>query len=189
MGDGLACDVSKRAGLVLTTPRPVRGEEAAFSMCKYLKGKKGVTLVELVTVMAILSVLAAVAMPMLRVSVRRGKEMELRRDLRAMRDALDSYKRLSDEGKIAREAGSAGYPNTLEELAKEVELKDTTPLPPNQLPLPKKMRFLRRVPIDPMTGKAEWGIDYYWEMEEKEVFDIHSLSDGVALDGTKYKDW
>jgi general secretion pathway protein G len=126
----------------------------------FLKNRKGVTLTELVVVMAVLSVLASVAMPVARYTVKRTKEAELRRALREMRDAIDYYKKLSDEGRIKNEAGSTGYPKTLEKLVEGETLQNPAVIQPGQTQLPaqKKYRFLRKIPVDPMTGKAEWGM-------------------------------
>jgi general secretion pathway protein G len=180
--------------------------------------KRGITLIELVVVMAVLSVLAAVAMPTLKVSVKRGKEMELRRDLRTMRDAMDLYKSYVDAGRITKDTDS-GYPKTLDVLVEGVDVKPAAPgqngnqppPPPSDTDWSKtktigdtstkpgggtgKMRFLRKVPVDPMTGKDEWGMrsnsdepdSQMWGMQD--VFDVYSQSEGVALDGTNYKDW
>jgi len=185
-----------------------------------LHDKRGITLIELVVVMAVLSVLAAVAMPTLKVSVKRGKEVELRRDLRTMRDAVDMYKKYVDAGRITKETDS-GYPKTLDVLVDGVEVKPAAAVQPGAQPAPAtpppsnggwddkmigegtspgsggvtKMRFLRKVPVDPMTGKNEWGMrsnqdepdSEIWGSED--VFDVYSQSDGIALDGSKYKDW
>jgi len=159
------------------------------------RDKRGVTLVELVAVMAIISILAAVAMPMLKVSVRRAKEMELKRDLRTIRDGIDAYKRLTDEARIAREAASTGYPKTLDKLTEVITITNTTPIPGQNVSLPSKIRLLRKIPVDPMTGDAEWGMRSNEDDPDstawggQDVFDVYSKSDGTALDGTKYKDW
>lgn len=166
-------------------------------MVKYLHDNRGMTLVELVVVMVVLSILASVVTPMVRVSVRREKEIELRRDLRMMRDAIDAYKKLSDNGQIAREAGGTGYPKTLEALTQGVQLSTTVVQTggQNQAQGPQKIRLLRKIPVDPITGKTEWGMRSNEDDPEssswggQDVFDVYSKSDGTALDGTKYKDW
>lgn len=159
--------------------------------------RRGVTLVELVVVVAVLSVLASVAMPVYRASIRRTKEAALRRDLREMRDAIDHYKQLYDDKMIAQEAGGSGYPKTLDVLVAGVQ----TTTPPAITPgtpvskLPAKIRFLRKVPVDPITGKDEWGMRSNADDPDsstwggQDVFDVYSKSDGTAMDGTKYKDW
>jgi general secretion pathway protein G len=160
--------------------------------------RRGMTLVELVVVVAVLSVLASVAMPVYRASLRRTKEAALRRDLREMRDAIDYYKKLSDEGMISKDAGSSGYPKTLDVLVAGVQITNppvVTPGTPSAQKLPAKMRFLRKVPVDPMTGKDDWGKRSNEDEPDssswggQDVFDVYSQSDGIAMDGTKYKDW
>ena len=163
----------------------------------FLKNNKGVTLTELVVVMVVLSVLASVAMPVARYSIKRTKEAELRQDLREMRDAIDYYKKLSDQGMIQKEAGGTGYPKTLDVLVQGVTLQNPPIVIPGmpQLPAQKKYRFLRKIPVDPMTGKAEWGMRSNEDEPDstvwggQDVFDVYSLSEGTALDGTKYSDW
>ncbi len=136
-------------------------------------------------VTAIVAILAAVALPTARFTMKRERESELRLDLRLMRGAIDDYKHLSDQGMIQVELGTEGYPKTLDDLVQGVSVVGQV----------TKQRFLRRVPIDPMTGKAEWGLrSYQDEMDAtswggQNVYDVYSLSKGVALDGTKYKDW
>jgi general secretion pathway protein G len=161
---------------------------------------RGVTLVELLSVMVVISILAAVAMPMYKVSVKRAKEYELKRDLRQMRDAIDEYKRWVDNGWINKVTDS-GYPPTLDVLVEGVSISNravgagqTLWNPPGQLP--PKMKFLRKIPVDPMTGKAEWGQKGNEDAatgamisSNKDVFDVYSKSDGEALDGTYYRDW
>jgi general secretion pathway protein G len=146
---------------------------------------RGFTVAELVMVTAIVAILAAVALPTARFTMQRERESELRLDLRLMRNAIDDYKHLSDQGMIQVEIGTEGYPKELEDLVKGVSIV-------GQL---TKKKFLRRIPVDPFTGKAEWGLrSYQDEMGAtswggQNVYDVYSLSKGVALDGTKYKDW
>jgi len=169
-----------------------------------LKNNKGITLTELVVVMAVMSILAAVVMPTARMTVKRAKEMDLRHDLRMLRDAIDGYKKLVDDGRIRKEAGSLGYPKTLEDLTKPVELVNNgapvaqtgaTGTTTAQQQLPPKVRFLRKIPVDPMTGSNEWGMRSNADEPDSEiwggqdVFDVFSKSEATALDGTKYKDW
>ncbi|MBI5190396.1 MAG: type II secretion system protein [Nitrospirae bacterium] len=164
-------------------------------MLRWLHSKKGMTFVELVVVMAVMSILASVAMPMLRVSVKRAKEMELKRSLREMRDAVDRYKKLYEENRITREAGGSGYPKTLDVLVEGVEITNTAAAKPGEVQLPTRVRLLRKIPVDPMTGSAEWGLRSNEDDPEsriwggQDVFDVYSLDDGTALDGTKYSDW
>ncbi len=146
---------------------------------------RGFTVAELVMVTALIAILAAVALPTARFTAKRERESELRLDLRLMRNAIDDYKHLSDRGMIQVELGTEGYPKTLDDLVKGVSIVGQI----------TKKKFLRRIPIDPMTGKPEWGMrSYQDEMDAsswggQNVFDVYSLSKAEALDGTKYKDW
>ena len=136
-------------------------------------------------VVAMISVLAAVALPTARFTMRREREAELRLALRQMRTAIDEHKRLSDQGMIQVELGTEGYPAELEVLVEGVTIVGQT----------TKRRFLRRIPVDPMTGKSEWGMRSYqddtdsWSWGGENVYDVYSLSEATALDGSKYKDW
>ena len=136
-------------------------------------------------VCALMAILAGVAMPTARFMVKREREAELRLDLREMRDAIDEYKRMADQGMIQVELDTEGYPKTLEELVTGVKIVGQK--------TPRK--FLRKVPMDPMTGKAEWGLRSYQDDPDsttwggQNVYDVYSLSEATALDGTKYKDW
>ncbi len=147
---------------------------------------RGYSLTEMVMVVAVILILTAAIMPITRLGVQRQREMELREDLRVMRSAIDDFKRLSDQGLIPIEIDTEGYPKSLEVLVKGVQLVGQ---------VNKKRRFLRKVPIDPMTGKAEWGLRSYQDEPNstswggQNVYDVYSLSDGTALDKTKYKDW
>jgi general secretion pathway protein G len=144
------------------------------------------TLLELILACAILLILSSAALPIAKFSVLRQRESELHRDLLEMRDAIDRYKGAADQKAIRVELGSEGYPPDLETLVKGVQLGSSGD---------KKIRFLRKIPVDPMTGAADWGLravqdDYnstHWG--GKNVFDVYSKSTGTALDGTKYSDW
>ena len=147
---------------------------------------RGYSLVELVVVVTIILVLTAMIVPVARFNWTRMKEMELKEALRNMRTAIDDYKRLSDQGLIPVEVGTEGYPKELDDLVKGVELVGQV----------KKVRkFLRKVPIDPMTGEAEWGLRSLQDDPDstswgrQNVYDVYSLSGRTGLDGTKYKDW
>ena len=150
---------------------------------KRLLGARGFTLIELIIAITILLILSGAAIPIARFKIKREKERELRRDLWEMRDAVDHYKDAADRAAFQIKVGSEGYPPDLETLVKGVDVQG------------KKVRFLRRIPVDPMTGKAEWGLRSMqddptsdsWGGEN--VFDVHSKSDGTALDGTKYSEW
>ena len=145
--------------------------------------ERGLTLVELVVAIAILAILAGAAVPLARTTVRRSKERELRRDLWEMRDAIDRYKDAADRGAFQIKVGTEGYPPDLETLVKGVDSNG------------KKLRFLRRIPVDPMTGNNEWGMRSMQDEPDssswggQNVFDVYTKSQGTALDGTKYEEW
>jgi general secretion pathway protein G len=144
---------------------------------------RGVTLIELIVAITILMILTGAAVPLVRVQIKREKEVELRRDLWEMRDAIDRYKDLADRNAFQTKVGSEGYPPDLETLVKGVDSQG------------KKIRFLRRIPVDPMTGKNEWGLRSMQDDPQstswggQNVFDVYTKSTGAALDGTKYSDW
>jgi general secretion pathway protein G len=146
----------------------------------------GMTLLELIIACAILMILSSMALPVFRYTVIRQKESELRYDLRTMKDAIDRYKDLADQHKFRTEVGSENYPPDLDTLVKGVQLGPGDD---------KKLRFLRKVPVDPMTGRADWGLRSISDDPDstswggKNVFDVYSKSSGTALDGTKYSDW
>jgi len=146
----------------------------------------GMTLLELIISCSILLVLSSMALPIFRYAVIREKESELRYDLRTMKDAIDRYKELADQHKFRTEVGSDNYPPDLETLVKGVQLGAGND---------KKLRFLRKVPVDPMTGRADWGLRSTGDDFDstvwggKNVFDVYSRAPGTALDGTKYSDW
>lgn len=145
----------------------------------------GMTLLELIIACAILMVLSSAALPIAKYTIIRQREAELHRDLREMRDAVDRYKDAADRNQIRVEIGSEGYPPDLETLVKGVQIGTSD----------KKIRFLRKIPIDPMTGHADWGLRAVQDDPDstswggKNVFDVYSKSTGTALDGTKYSDW
>lgn len=146
---------------------------------------RGFTVAELVMVTALLAVLASVALPTGRFMAKREREAELRLYLRQMRTAIDDHKRLADQGMIQVNLGTEGYPKSLEDLVEGISIV-------GQL---TKRKFLRRIPVDPMTGKAEWGQRSYQDSADstswggQNVYDVYSKSEGTALDGTKYRDW
>src|ERR1700678_4517844 len=147
------------------------------------RGQAGLTLVELIVTVAILGILASAAVPIARFKVQRDRERELRYELWQMRDAIDHYKDAADKGTFMTKVDSQNYPPDLDELVKGVDVQG------------KKVKFLRKIPVDPMTGKAEWGLRSMQDDPDSDsyggqsVFDIYSKSDGTALDGTKYNTW
>jgi len=153
---------------------------------KRLTSDAGLTLIELVVTCGILITLATAAVPVARFTITRQKEAELRYDLREMRDAIDRYKDVADKNMIQVKIGTEGYPPDLDTLVKGVNMMGAPD---------RKIRFLRAVPIDPMTGKKDWGMrsvqddadSHSWGGQD--VFDVFSKSTGTALDGTKYSDW
>ena len=148
-----------------------------------LRADAGVTLVELIITVAIISILASAAIPIARFQVKREKERTLRRELWEMRDAIDHYKDAADKGGIQTKTDSFNYPPDLQTLVDGVDVQT------------KKVKFLRKIPIDPMTGNTDWGVR---SMQDdpgadsaggENVFDVHTKSTGTALDGTKYNTW
>ena len=148
------------------------------------KNARGFTLMELIVATAILVILTSLAIPMARIGIKRERERELRHDLWQMRDAIDRYKDAADRGAFQIKVGSEGYPPDLDTLVNGVDVGG------------KKVRFLRRIPIDPMTGNTEWGTRSMQDDPDSDsssggdnVFDVFSKSTGTALDGTEYKSW
>ena len=154
-----------------------------------MRREEGFTYIELIVATVILVIIAAAAIPVAEVTSKRVKEIELRRNLRIMRDAIDNYKNAVDAGLIGGmdvELGSEGYPEELETLVEGVDQVGTPG---------KTLRFLRRIPIDPMTKSTEWGLRSYQDRPDsmfwggQNVYDVYTKSEGIALDGTKYSDW
>jgi general secretion pathway protein G len=147
---------------------------------------RGFTLIELILAVAILLVLATAALPLTRVAVKRRKEQELRYSLIQIRRAIDRFKDAADKNQIQVKAGTEGYPPDLDTLVKGVQLTGASD---------KHVHFLSRVPRDPMTGNAEWGMRSVQDDTDstswggQDVFDVYSKSTGTALDGTKYSEW
>ncbi len=150
----------------------------------------GFSFVELIIVTTIVLILASAVQPLAKVTVTRQKEAELRRVLREMRTAIDKFKDAADAQLIPPtelRAGGEGYPPDLDTLVEGVSVvNDATG---------RKLKFLRRIPKDPMTGETEWGLRSYQDRPDattwggQNVFDVYSLSTGVGLDGTNYRDW
>ena len=144
------------------------------------------TLLELIIACSILLILSSAALPVAKYSIVYKREELLHYELRQMRDAIDRYKDLADANKIRVEVGSEGYPPDLDTLVKGVKLGAGDD---------KKIRFLRRIPVDPMTGHADWGLRCISDDPDssswcgKNIFDVYSKSTGTAGDGTKYSDW
>jgi general secretion pathway protein G len=145
--------------------------------------ERGVTLTELIIVITILAVLATAAVPAVKFQVKRTRERELRADLWEMRAAIDKYKDVADLGGIQTKADSNNYPPDLQTLVDGVDVKD------------KRMRFLRSIPVDPMTGNTDWGLRSNQDEPDatsfggQNVYDVYTKSNGTALDGTKYSTW
>jgi general secretion pathway protein G len=160
----------------------------SLSVTHRRSAQSGMTLLELIIACAILLILSSAALPVARFTVVRQREKELRLDLREMRNAIDRYKDLADRNMIRTELGSEGYPPDLQTLVKGVAIGGTGAAG-------KNIRFLRRIPVDPITGNAEWGLRAVQDDPDstswggKNIFDVYSKSTGTALDGTKYSDW
>lgn len=167
--------------------------------CKHLSSSAGMTLLELIIATGILIVLASAALPLTRLTLKREKEAELHRDLREMRDAIDRYKDDADNHLIVTEQGSENYPPDLETLVKGVQVgahtTGTGAPGATQTQAQQLVRYLRKIPVDPMTGNTDWGkrsvsddpTSTSWG--GKNVFDVYSVSSGLAMNGTKYADW
>jgi general secretion pathway protein G len=156
---------------------------------RHLSGKMrstqaGMTLLELIIACTVLMILASAAEPLIRITIVRSREAELHRSLREIRNAIDRYKDMADTLAFRTEVGSNGYPPDLDTLVTGVTIAGN-----------KKVRFLRRIPVDPMTGQREWGMRSVQDDPDStswgggNVFDVFSKSQGTALDGSKYSDW
>ncbi len=178
-------------------------------MARMLRHHRGFSLIEMMVTLAVLAVLASAIMPIAKTAVKREKEIELRRDLRMIREAIDAYKKMADEKKIEVEEDTEGYPPDLETLVKGVEAQaaaaGTTGSTGSTAPMSSKpaasstekkiVKFLRRIPRDPMTDSIDWGLRSYQDESDSEfwggenVYDVYTKSNATALDGTKYKEW
>lgn len=154
--------------------------------------QRGFTLIEMVVTVAVVAVLAAIATPVMQITAQRAKESELRSALRQLREGIDAYKRLADEGRIARAADSSGYPPRLEALAEGV--------PDARSPASARIYLMRRIPRDPFStdpsldAAASWGLRSYASPPDApaagaDVFDVYSRAPGVGLNGIPYREW
>ena len=159
--------------------RPIRGTPWRTAACAF-------TFVELMASITIILLLTTVALPLVQVQLQRAREVDLRADLRELRDAIDRFKAFADQGMIPVKADTFGYPPDLQTLVDGVTLKGTATA---------KFKFLRKIPVDPMTGAPDWGMRSMQDDPDsrswggENVFDIYSKSDAVGLNGTKYSDW
>ena len=161
-------------------------------MTRFSNSQKGFTLTEMLVTLTILAILAAAIIPLAKTAIKREKEIELRRNLRLIREAIDSYKKLADEKRIEFGEKSEGYPPDLDILVNGVEVKFEMEGEKSEK---KILKFLRRIPKDPMTNSYEWGLrsyqddvnSDYWGGEN--VYDVYTKSPGMALDVTKYREW
>jgi len=151
-----------------------------------LSKHRGFTLIELIVTVMVISILVGLAVPLARNSIKREKEIELRTALREMRTAIDKYKDASDRGFIMVKVDTEGYPEKLQDLVDGVQMVGA---------VDKKLKFLRRIPTDPMTNSTDWGLRSYQDDPKatswggQNVFDVYTKSGGTAFDGTKYKEW
>jgi general secretion pathway protein G len=154
------------------------------------RDSRGYTFVEMLIVATIILILASAIMPLAKVTARRHREAELRRSLREMRTAIDKFKDAADLGQIGSldlKVGSENYPADLQMLVDGVTAAND--------PTGRKLKFLRRIPVDPMTRTSEWGLRSYQDKPDstrwggQNVFDVYTTYDGTALDGTKYREW
>ena len=150
------------------------------------RGQRGFTLIELIATITIISILVGLSLPLARNSLKRERERQLHENLREMRTAIDKYKEASDLGRIEVPPDTEGYPQSLDVLVDGVQLLGQAG---------KNIKFLRKIPIDPMTNSTDWGKRSYQDKPDatswggQNLYDVFTRSTGTALDGTKYKDW
>jgi general secretion pathway protein G len=160
-------------------------------MSKFFHHKDGFTISEMLVTLTIVSILAAAAIPLAKTAIKREREIELKRNLRIIREAIDAYKRLADEQKFEVEEDSEGYPPDLETLVKGVEVTEGNEGEEKE----RIVKFLRRIPKDPMTNSDDWGLRSYQDDYDsnnwggENVYDIYTKHQGTALDGSKYIEW
>jgi len=170
---------------------PARGRVETTMFRKF--DRPGFTLIEMIITLSLVAVLALAALPLGKMAVKRADEIELQRALRIMREAIDAYKKLADEKKIEVEEDTEGYPPTLETLVEGVEVQDKDAQ--GKAGAKKTIKFLRRIPKDPLTDSTDWGLRSYQDdfdsdvWGEENVYDVYTKSQAVALDGTRYRDW
>jgi general secretion pathway protein G len=173
-------DGKMTTGPKLHAALPARGSW----LMRRAKAESGFTLLELIVAATILSILTLMVLPLARITIQREREKQLRQALWEMRDAIDRYKDAADRNAFQTKVDSQGYPPDLDTLVKGVEIAGG-----------KKLRFLRSIPVDPMTKSTEWGLRSMQDDPDSDswggqsVFDVYTKSTGVGLDGTKYKDW
>jgi general secretion pathway protein G len=174
---------NKPASVPARTPGGIRPASARGETASRSNSQSGLTLVELIITVAIVAILASAAIPIARFQVKREKERELRSDLWEMRAAIDHYYDAAIKGGIQTKVDSMNYPPDLQTLVNGVDIQD------------KKVKFLRRIPVDPMTNSTDWGLRSNQDDADstsfggQNVFDVYTKSDGTALDGTKYNTW
>jgi general secretion pathway protein G len=190
--NGTVIDEGQRAKGSRLRLSALAGRPATASLTgrRLRRATAGYTFVEIAVVSAIIAILASAVLPLARVTIQRQRELELRRSLREIRTAIDKFKDAADQGAIAADdlsTGSEGYPQTLDLLVDGVEAaNDKTG---------KRLRYLRRIPFDPMTRTTEWGLRSSRDEPDarswggQNVFDVYTTSEGRALDGTNYRDW
>jgi len=153
-----------------------------------MRGRAGFTLVEMIVVVVIIAVLAAVAVPVAQTSIQRGREVELRRNLRQLRNAIDAYRDFAREHKVEMDDDRYNLPKSLQDLVEGLEYRDKEGKRHIE-------RFLRRIPEDPMSGEREWGLRSFQDKPDarqwggENIWDVYCLSEKTALDGTAYRDW
>ena len=177
---------SPRSKIIKVHGTPGGSASTASLGLRQVRGGSGFTLVELIVAMTMLLLLTGLALPIARMQVQREREVELHRALRDIRQAIDRYKDFSDRNMIPTKADTFGYPPDLETLVNGVEIKGAGAA---------KYKFLRRIPVDPLTGKADWGLRSMQDDPDstswggENVFDVYCQSSATALDGSRYADW
>jgi len=160
-------------------------------MKTFRQRNQGFTLVEMLVTLTIIAILASAALPLAKFAVKRQKEIELRRNLRLLREAIDAYKKMADEKKFEFNEETEGYPPDLDILVEGIEITESD----EEDEVVRLHKFLRRIPRDPMTNSLEWGLRSYQDDLEsnvwggENVYDVFTTSPGIALDETKYREW